>query len=397
MKTRQLVAGKIIFLLVMILIPLPLAAQEGNLLQNEYFDDWPAPTAAPENWDFDEDEMESYFRSEEGFVGKYSVNIIESTLTEIDLDQTLDVTNDSYATVPDEIYVEAWVMGRGFVAPSIQAGQTSHSYSGNWKVIGDPDTESDSDWTKVTASRATGTNDDEPWKLRLRSTRREGDSGDPEFSEMDLKIGAVWFGDTEDFNRFEFLNPPLVEITHPDQAEIFDGKIDVRGKTEGNVNVGDSVVVTVNGEDTAAGKVGADSTWVVEDRSLVPDSENEIVAKLHEGDSQQEVVDLDSISVMQVDVIYDVSAVYGYPNPFKPSQHDFVRIRLPEGAPEDIRRITIFNIRGQRIDRFEVNSPVDARWYGENHAGSSVSSGTYIFVVETENGQIGRTTVTKVR
>ncbi len=87
------------------------------------------------------------------------------------------------------------------------------------------------------------------------------------------------------------------------------------------------------------------------------------------------------------------SQIYAYPNPFHPVRGEEARFVVPEIS----ERITIFDVRGRLIRELEGQDSDGISWDGRNDSGRSVSSGTYIFVVEGRNNVLGRDSVTLLR
>lgn len=77
----------------------------------------------------------------------------------------------------------------------------------------------------------------------------------------------------------------------------------------------------------------------------------------------------------------DIESIVAYPNPFEIGVNDRVRFNAPSGS-----RITITTVSGHQVTA--IGS--DLGWDGRNSAGELVTTGVYLFVVRSPEGDYGR-------
>ncbi|HGY54433.1 MAG TPA: hypothetical protein ENK44_01900 [Caldithrix abyssi] len=78
-------------------------------------------------------------------------------------------------------------------------------------------------------------------------------------------------------------------------------------------------------------------------------------------------------------------AVYGYPSPFSPSRHDYMRFECGDAAPSEID-IKIYDFSMEQVRVLPVTD-YKPKWDGKNDAGETVATGVYHFRAEIK-GQV---------
>ena len=95
-------------------------------------------------------------------------------------------------------------------------------------------------------------------------------------------------------------------------------------------------------------------------------------------------VQLDVVSVDEIGIPNTFALYQNYPNPFNPITS--IRYDLPEAAHV---RIAVYNVLGQKVATLvdqSMNAGFhDISWSGTNDLGSTVSSGVYLYRIESEN------------
>lgn len=77
----------------------------------------------------------------------------------------------------------------------------------------------------------------------------------------------------------------------------------------------------------------------------------------------------------------DIESIVAYPNPFEIGEVDCVRFNAPSGS-----RVTITTVSGHQVTAIDS----DLGWDGRNSAGELVTTGVYLFVVRSPEGDFGR-------
>ncbi len=86
---------------------------------------------------------------------------------------------------------------------------------------------------------------------------------------------------------------------------------------------------------------------------------------------------------------YDIEEVLAFPNPFViRSSSDYLSFNYARPG-----RVRIFSVAGELVRQMEVGE----HWYGRNDDGAEVASGVYLFVVNAEDGAVGRGKLLLVR
>ncbi|HEX37526.1 MAG TPA: T9SS type A sorting domain-containing protein, partial [Candidatus Cloacimonetes bacterium] len=82
------------------------------------------------------------------------------------------------------------------------------------------------------------------------------------------------------------------------------------------------------------------------------------------------------------EVVYDVSCVSVYPNPF--SHTLTISFSTPHGYLQN-RRLEIYNVQGQLIRKLDIGNENEIKWDGRDRYGNFVCNGLYLIRIERKD------------
>ncbi|MDP8202335.1 MAG: T9SS type A sorting domain-containing protein [Candidatus Tenebribacter burtonii] len=136
---------------------------------------------------------------------------------------------------------------------------------------------------------------------------------------------------------------------------------------------GNDIAIDINGEIYLTGIF--ENSTIFGSHSLVSNGSSEIfVAKLGINTSLDSEISPNNITLIN------------YPNPFNPSTE--IRFQASDCSKDESVEIEIYNIKGQKIRTFQINSLTDQPinsvvWNGDNENNNPVSSGIYFYKLKT--------------
>ncbi|MFP3872155.1 MAG: InlB B-repeat-containing protein [Candidatus Natronoplasma sp.] len=272
--------------------------ETGNLLQNEFFEDW-IDMEDPEYWQLDTRAQRS--SSGEGMVGEYALQLgphdYKGPYSEYQA-----VTHEEANGTEVTYHSEVWVKGTGYVRLGIlRPGYGMRDYS-DWYAV---DTD---EWTNISYQTTKDTRDGAEGEFVIQHTADSGEAGDDsdQIDEVDLMVGAAWLGAEEPEEGWTEVPYFDVDVIDYDEqvVEGNEANVDYRVNNSGEAEDTQTVEITVNDSLEYSEEITLGPGEVYEDDfTWTPDGTGDYIVRIESEDDAEEVI----ISVVEEIQEYDLT------------------------------------------------------------------------------------------